>query len=102
MSYLPPDVPSSERLIIHNREACCFETEVDGLRCVADYRLEGAVMALTHTGVPRALEGRGIAAQLMTAALDHARTQGLKVRPVCSYAVVYMRRHPETQDLLAD
>ena len=34
------------------------------------------------------------------AALAHARAQGLRVRPVCSYVQVYMRRHPDTQDLL--
>ena len=32
----------------------------------------------------------------------HARTQGLKVRPDCSYAEAYMRRHPDTLDLLHD
>jgi len=56
---------------------------------------------LHHTGVPRALEGRGIAAALVAAALAHARSQGLRVRPVCSYVQVYMRRHPDTLDLLA-
>jgi hypothetical protein len=58
-------------------------------------------MRMTHTGVPQALEGRGIAAALVGAALAHARAQGLRIRPQCSYVQVYMRRHPETQDLLA-
>jgi predicted GNAT family acetyltransferase len=34
------------------------------------------------------------------AALAHARAQGWRVRPSCSYVRSYMRRHPETQDLL--
>jgi predicted GNAT family acetyltransferase len=59
------------------------------------------VLLLTHTEVPPALEGRGIAAALVKAALDWARAEGLRVRPLCSYVVAYMRRHPETQDLLA-
>jgi predicted GNAT family acetyltransferase len=50
--------------------------------------------------VPRALRGRGIAAQLVQAALDHARAHGLKVRPDCSYAETYIERHPDMQDLL--
>jgi uncharacterized protein len=45
------------------------------------------------------LEGRGIAAQLVQAALQWARSEGLKVDPVCSYVDVYMRRHSEWQDL---
>ena len=42
-----------------------------------------------------------VAAALVGAALAHARAQGLRIRPQCSYVQVYMRRHPETQDLLA-
>jgi len=78
-----------------------FRTLVDGEACVVDYRLEGGVMVINHTEVPRRLEGRGIAAALTQAALDHAQAQGLKVNPLCSYARTYMRRHPQTQALLA-
>jgi predicted GNAT family acetyltransferase len=47
------------------------------------------------------LQGQGLAAALVAQALDWARQQGLRVRPTCSYVASYMRRHPETQDLLA-
>ena len=78
-----------------------FQTEVEGHLCVANYRLEGEVMTVTHTSVPPALEGRGIAAALMQALFDHAKIHGLKVRPQCSYAAAYMQRHPETAALRA-
>lgn len=86
--------------ITHDAPAQRFTTLVDQLRSEVCYELSGATMLLTHTGVPAALEGRGIAAALVRAALDHARTQGLKVRPLCSYVQAYMRRHPETLVLL--
>jgi uncharacterized protein len=89
-------------VVVHNREASRFEATVDGHSCVCQYRVYGKVMMLTHTGVPAALRGRGIAAQLVQAALDFARDKGLKVRPDCSYAEIYMQRHPETLDLLHD
>jgi len=76
-----------------------FEATVDGHTCEVDYRLQDGLMLITHTGVPRPLEGRGLAAALVQHALQWAREQGLKVRPVCSYVQVYMRRHPEWQDL---
>ncbi|WP_345782598.1 N-acetyltransferase, partial [Dokdonella sp.] len=38
-----------------------FETTVDGVLCVLEYRLRGDVMTITHTGVPDAVGGRGIA-----------------------------------------
>lgn len=87
--------------ITHNLAESRFETTVDGQLCVADYRLSGPVMAMTHTLVPSALEGRGIAAALVAEALAHARRAGWRVRPVCSYVESYMQRHPETQDLRA-
>ena len=87
--------------IEHHPEAERFQVEVDGHLCVADYRLDGDTMVMTHTGVAPELQGRGIAAALVGAALDHARAQGLKVQPLCSYVQVYMRRHPETLSLLA-
>lgn len=86
----------------HDREGTRFVATVEGQDCVALYRVYGKVMMLTHTGVPKSLRGRGIAAVLVRAALDHARERGLKVRPDCSYAEDYMRRHPETLDLLQD
>jgi uncharacterized protein len=87
--------------IVHNTAASRFESEVDGHLCTCQYRIYGGrLMMLTHTGVPHALRGRGIAAALVQAALDHARAQGWKVRPDCSYAETYMQRHPQTQDLL--
>ncbi len=92
---------SSAIHIVHNPTSSRFEATVDGLLCRADYELHGTVMAMTHTVVPSALEGRGIAAALVAAALSWARTQGYQVDPVCSYVRVYMKRHPETQDLLA-
>jgi predicted GNAT family acetyltransferase len=87
--------------IRHDPDRHCFEALVDGHRNVADYRLAGGVMRITHTGVAPALRGQGIAAALVRAALEHARAAGLKVDPQCSYAAAYMRRHPETLDLLA-
>ncbi len=87
--------------ITHRPEIGRFEAIVDGLRCEADYRLDGRIMRMTHTGVPSALEGRGIAAALVKEALTWARQQGLQVDPICSYVRIYIKRHPEWQALLA-
>jgi predicted GNAT family acetyltransferase len=43
--------------------------------------------------------GRGIASALVQAAMDAARAEGWKVVPACSYASVWITRHPEYQDL---
>ena len=87
--------------VTHNAARSRFETSADGQLCVADYQLRGNVLWMTHTGVPPAVGGRGIAAELVRVALAWAEAQGYTVEPSCSYVEVYMRRHPETQKLLA-
>jgi uncharacterized protein len=87
--------------VVHNAARSRFEMALGDDTAVCDYRIDGATMVLPHTGVPSAYEGRGIAAALVAAALAHARRNGLRVRPLCSYVAQYMRRHPETQDLIA-
>jgi len=86
--------------IHHNTAASRFEAAVgDGIaECV--YRPSPGLMNIVHTEVPPRSEGRGVAAALVKAALAHARAQGWRVRASCSYVRSYMRRHPETQDLL--
>jgi uncharacterized protein len=78
-----------------------FTTSVEGHDAFLEYEREGGVLAITHTVVPPEIGGRGIAAQLVEAALGFARAEGLKVEPRCSYAEAYMRKHPEHADLKA-
>ncbi len=88
-------------LVEHRPAQHRFLAQVDGQSCLVDYRLHDGVMDLVHTEVPASLQGRGIAAVLVQAALAHAQAHGLKVRPVCSYVRSHMRRHPATQHLMA-
>jgi len=87
--------------VIHNEARQRFEATVDGRLCVTDYQLRGNVMWMTHTGVPSAVGGRGIAAELVRVALAWAGEQGYTVEPSCSYVEAYMQRHPQTRKLLA-
>jgi uncharacterized protein len=88
--------------VTHNESRQRFEATVEGHLCVADYQMRGNVMWMTYTGVPTAVGGRGIAAELVRVALAWADENGWKVVPSCSYVDVYMRRHPQTQKLRAN
>lgn len=79
-----------------------FEYASDGERAVAMYELNGGVITFTHTLVPEALQGHGVARELVLAGLASARERGLRVVPQCPVFAAYMRKHPETHDLLAD
>jgi len=85
-------------VVDHDPAARQFTTEVDGSRAHLDYTLAGSVMTITHTRVPEAIGGRGIAAALMQAALSAARTSGWSVEADCSYAVAYLAKHPRETD----
>jgi uncharacterized protein len=92
--------------INHDENAQEFSTELNGYRAELDYTVNGSAMTITHTRVPQAIGGRGIAAELMRAALTAADAAGWTVIPQCSYAAAYMRKHPQnaqrqhTEDLL--
>jgi len=86
------------RSIAHNTAQHRFEWLEDGQLSVLDYELRDGVMFITHTGVPAAVGGRGIAAELAGAALETARAEGWKVRPLCSYVDAYMRRQRGAYD----
>jgi uncharacterized protein len=92
---------SSGISVDHNIGRQRFECVIDGQLCLADYQMSNGVMVLTHTRVPDELQGRGIASALIAEALEHARNEGLKIDPLCSFARVYMQRHPEAQSLLS-
>ena len=88
--------------IRNNEEESQFETTVDGHTALTAYDLEDPNrIVFTHTEVPEALSGRGIAGEIVKFALDHAREKKLTVVPQCAYVASYIKRHPEYQDLLA-
>ena len=100
----PNSRPEAELEVQHQAAAQRFVVTTPLGLALCSYRRDrdtrGEVLVLHHTEVPPALEGRGIAAALVAAALAWARSEGLRVRPLCSYVAAYMRRHPETLDLL--
>ena len=87
--------------IAHDVASHRFVTEVEGHAAYVDYEVFDGGIAITHTIVPQEIGGRGIAGQLVRAAALHARNEGLRVDPICSYADAWMRKHPEFDALRA-
>ena len=67
----------------------------------ADYAAQGDVRAILHVEAAPELRGTGAAGEFMQALVDHARAENLKLTPVCSYAVAWLKRHPQAADVLA-
>jgi len=87
--------------VVHHPVSGRFLTEVDGYQGHLDYELVEGVMHITHVRVPSEIGGRGVAGELTRVAVEYARTEGLKVRPMCEYAGDWLRRHPGYADLVA-
>ena len=87
--------------IAHDAARQRFATETDGQTAYLEYEQADDVMVITHTIVPSAIGGRGIAGDLVRTAVEYAKAEGLKVDPRCSYADGWMRKHPEYEALRA-
>lgn len=79
----------------NNRALNRFEIEFDGLISALEYSDQNGVLTLEHTFVPPVLRGRGIAAILTKFAIQTALQEKMKIDPQCSYAAVFLKRHPE-------
>ena len=86
--------------VIHNPDAHRFEATVEGQTAELTYRRSGDEIVFTHTGVPTALEGRGIGSALAKAGLEYAKAENLTVVPLCSFIRSYIERKPEYQPLV--
>ncbi len=66
----------------------------------ADYAVQGEIRIILHVEADPALRGTGAASTFMRALSEHARAEKLKLAPRCSYAVAWLKRHPEFADIL--
>lgn len=93
-------VMSQTAPVTNNEAESRFEITVDGRTGFLNYHRRGNSMVLIHTEVPPELEGRGLGGSLARAALEHARSEGLRAVPRCPFVAAWMERHPEYNDLL--
>lgn len=86
--------------VVHEPERSRFAVRSDGTEAVLEYQKLADKVVFAHTGVPRALEGRGAGGALARAGLEWARGEGLRVIPICPFVSSYIRRHPEYAELV--
>ena len=87
-------------VVVDNPGASQFETHVDGHVAFVTYIKHGDTIMFTHTEVPSALQGRGLANVLAHAVLERAKTEGWRVVARCPFIASYIKRHPEYESLL--
>lgn len=78
--------------IQHEIERQRFVLHLDGGEAVLEYRLlPGNGIDFSHTFVPPALRGRGVAEKLVRTGLGWARTQEFEIQASCWYVQRFIR-----------
>jgi uncharacterized protein len=67
----------------------------DELVGIVEYRLGTGWIALLHTEVLPAMEGRGVGSRMAAAAIADARKRGLRVIVRCPFIGAWLERHPD-------
>jgi predicted GNAT family acetyltransferase len=91
MSIRVEDAPERERFEIYDGDQLAGYTQ---------YRMNGRLMAFMHTEIDPRFEGQGMATQLISSALETARSRGLEVLPFCPFVNGYIQRHAEWADVI--
>jgi predicted GNAT family acetyltransferase len=88
------DAPERERFEARDRDAD------QGLAGFMTYQLTGKIIAVTHTEVDPAYEGKGVGSALARFAMDDARARSRTVVPICPFLAGWLGRHPEYNDIV--
>ncbi|WP_353778795.1 N-acetyltransferase [Winogradskyella sp. 3972H.M.0a.05] len=90
-----------ELVVRDNPEKKRYEANVDGEFAIIEYIKAKDTIYLTHTEVPKSMEGKGIGSRLVVAALEDIERQNLMLAPLCPFVAAYIKRHPEWKRILS-
>jgi predicted GNAT family acetyltransferase len=81
--------------LVKNVKENQFEMVVAGSTAIIEFKEFPGKIALIHTEVPPAIEGKGVATAIIEKALNYIEQNNLKLIPLCPVVVAYVKRHPE-------
>jgi predicted GNAT family acetyltransferase len=89
--------PAARGSVTDNPGLSRFELSADGATAFLRYERTNDALTLIHTEVPTALRGRHVGEALVEAALQTARSGGLRIVAVCPFVKAYLRKHPGSE-----
>jgi predicted GNAT family acetyltransferase len=78
-----------------NEEKNRFEMRIDGSDAIINYKETPHYIALIHTEVDTALNGKGAASAVVEKTLEHISQTAKTLLPYCPYVFAYIQKHPE-------
>src|SRR3982751_6692853 len=86
----------------HGRHGAFFiEEDGEWIAEMTYVKRHNNTIVIDHTEVDEKLRGQGVGEQLVKAAVDFARENNLKIKPVCPYTRKIIDENPEYNDILA-
>lgn len=79
--------------VTHQPENNLFLIQIGENMAYQEYFKKGDEIIITHTEVPRELEGKGLGSLLAKNALNYAEENSLKLNPLCPFMAAYVRKH---------
>lgn len=89
-----------EEKVTHEKDNERFVVYIEGNEVYVEYTMAGNEINLYHTFTDPVLRGKGLAAQVVRAALEFAKENNLKVIPTCSYVQAFMAKNDEYNELV--
>ena len=86
--------------LVDNTQDRQYEFHLDGFIPRIEYIKAKDNIYLTHTEVPKELEGKGISSILIKMALKDIEKKKLTLIPLCPFVAMYIKRHPEWRKLV--
>ncbi len=83
----------------HDADTQRFLISTEHGEAILEYTADDEHVVFTHTFVPPALRGQGIAEALVRAGLAWAGETRRNITATCSYVVRYLERHPPGKTL---
>ena len=84
----------------HGQKGAFFIDEDGEWIAELTYVNNNGIMTIDHTEIDEKLRGEGIGQDMVKAAVDYARANGLKIKAVCPYAKKVIESTPEFQDVV--
>lgn len=78
-----------------------FEASIEEQIAFIEYIKTKDIIYLTHTEVPKSLEGKGIGSTLIRCVLETIKQENLKLAPLCPFVAAYLIKNPKWQSILA-
>lgn len=82
--------------IIHDAKGNIFYIEENGIIAEMTYRVKNKnIMVIDHTWVDQMYRKDGLARKLVDTGVEYARSNNMKIHPVCSYVLSLFSKNPE-------